>query len=196
MLQITPRGLGENVGGEKHHRQGEHPRGPLQQGHHVGRNVPGLGHVHRPGVHHDLHHAQARYQPTPQLLTHLRLTRLARHEIVGGHGLVTGSGQSIEPLRRTHFVRRPGDLGAVRGPVDGGLFDTGHRTQSGFDIQSTSGAMHALHHHLRRPCGRCSAIVMALGFGLAEGGPALRVVEQGIGGIHTRQLKDARRNEA
>ena len=53
----------------------------------------------------DLHHAKTGHRPAPQLTAHFKLAFVSRLVVIGGHGLVTGIVQGIQPLRWLDRIR-------------------------------------------------------------------------------------------
>ena len=83
LFQIEPSRFEKRHARKKQNGQRQNPRSPTQQLHHVGGNVVWLAHVNRCGIHHDLHHAQARHTQTPQHFASVFAAHFVGQGIVG-----------------------------------------------------------------------------------------------------------------
>ena len=94
-----------------------------------------MGDVGGVGIHHDLHHAKPRYQPTPKGLAGFQFSALAGKHIIGRHSAVTAGLHCLHPHGGQDLGRRPNDLGPMAGGTNLSAQNTGNPAQRVFDSQ-------------------------------------------------------------
>ncbi len=172
LQHFAQRSREKGAAGKQHDRQGQHPGGPAQQLLHLGRQVTRLGHIGRPRIHHDLHHAQARHQPLPQGLASFLAAPQAGKGVVRRYGQVAGTAHSLHPARRLDGLGLPDDPGTAAAGTDAGARHARHPAQRLLDGERAGRAVHGLDHQMGFPA--AWPVVQRP----AEGTPFGRIIQQ------------------
>ncbi len=174
LTQAAPRAREERPGGKQHHRQAQHPAGPLQQPLHVGRDVARRCHIGRRGIHHHLHHAEAGHEHAPQRLALLCFAQGPRARRGIGHGAVAGTLHRLDQRRGACAERIPAHQGKRGGRMHARLQHAVDALQRRFDQPGAGGAIQPREAELR---GGFALAALALRPG-REGGLVQGVVER------------------
>ncbi len=128
---------------KEHHRQRQHPTGPVQQSGRIRADGILPADVERGRIHHDLHHAKGRDEQPPDRLAGF-LSR--QSDCLGARireGAIAGVLDRGDQIRRLHLLRVPGHHRALSGAGNLGTTHAGHLGQRRLDDAGAGGTMHA-----------------------------------------------------